>query len=247
MCPICEDIRQYVPRQGQKWVTFETLQLEHRNAFQYEGSGLLGIGSAPPFAIGQRALLVRAASGNVLWDCVSLMDAATRDVMEALGGVSAIAISHPHYYSGMVEWSRALGHVPVYLHEDDREWVMYPDPAIRLWSGETCGLADGITLVRCGGHFRGATVLHWASGADGRGAILSGDVLQVTEDRKFVSFMYSYPNYIPLPAAQAHRIRAALEPFAFEEIYGAWWGRVVRPNGKAVLQASVQRYVDALL
>ena len=29
--------------------------------------------------------------------------------MNELGGIAAIAISHPHYYTSMVEWSRAFG------------------------------------------------------------------------------------------------------------------------------------------
>jgi glyoxylase-like metal-dependent hydrolase (beta-lactamase superfamily II)/DNA-directed RNA polymerase subunit RPC12/RpoP len=248
-CPVCEDARQYVPRSGQRWVTPSALRRDHRNAFQYEGPGLLGVGTVPSFAIGQRALLVRAAHGahgNVLWDCISLIDDATRDLVGGLGGLAAIAISHPHYYSGMVEWSRALGDVPVYLHEDDREWVMRPDPAVQFWSGETLALAEGLTLVRCGGHFPGGTVLHWSAGADGRGVLLSGDILQVTEDERHVSFMYSYPNLIPLPASRVERIAAALEPFAFEQIYGAWWGRVVRADGKRALEESARRYVNAV-
>ena len=245
-CPICEDARQYVPAAGQKWISSSDLQLEHRNAFQYEAPDLLGIGTTPSFAIGQRALLIRSASGNVLWDCVSLMDTATRDLITALGGVSAIAISHPHYYSGMVDWSRAFGGAPIYLHEADRQWVMRPDPAIRFWSGERFALADGITLIRCGGHFTGAAVLHWSAGAGGLGALLSGDVVQVIPDPRHVSFMYSYPNLIPLPAAQVEQIVATLEPFAFEELYGAWWGRVVRGDAHGVVRESGRRYIDAL-
>ena len=129
-------------------------------------------------------------------------------MVEALGGLAGIAISHPHYYTTMVEWSRAFGGVPIWLHEDEREWVMRPDPAVRFWRGETQALGDGLTLLRLGGHFQGAQVLHWAGGADGKGVVLAGDVLQVVQDRRFVSFMYSYPNYTPLPAATVRRHRA---------------------------------------
>ena len=142
----------------------------------------------------------------MLFDCISLIDDAAVRVVAALGGLSAIAISHPHYYSSMVEWSRAFGGVPIWLHADDRQWVMRPDPAIRFWEGEEQRLGPGLTLLRLGGHFAGAQVLHWAGGADGRGAVLAGDVLQVVMDRRFVSFMYSYPNYTPLPAATVQRI-----------------------------------------
>src|SRR5439155_9897580 len=134
--------------------------------------GLIGIGTEPKFGIGQRALLVRAPEGNVLWDCVSLVDDATVEAVRGLGGISALAISHPHYYSCMVEWSRAFGDAPVYLHESDRQWVVRDDDAIVFWHGETCALGDGLTIIRCGGHFDGASVLHWSAGADGRGALL---------------------------------------------------------------------------
>ena len=110
------------------------------------------------------------------------------EMINALGGLSAIAISHPHYYSSMVEWSRAFGEVPVYLHERDQQWVKRPDQVIQSWSGESKTLHDGLTLIRCGGHFDGGTVLHWGDGAEGQGALLSGDIVQVVADRKSVSF-----------------------------------------------------------
>ncbi len=148
----------------------------------------------------------------MLWDCIALLDEATEDVVRALGGLRAVAVSHPHYYTTMVEWARAFG-CPVYLHAADREWVMRPDPALRFWEGESLGLdevgVEGLTLVRCGGHFEGGAVLHWARGAEGRGALLTGDVVQVVPDRRWVSFMRSYPNLIPLDAGErrAHRRR----------------------------------------
>src|SRR5690606_11658126 len=137
----------------------------------------------------------------VLWDCIPLLDPALVEMVKGLGGVTAVAISHPHYYTSVVDWSRAFGGVPVYLHAADRRWVMRPDPAISFWDGDTKSLGDGLTLVRCGGHFDGGTVLHWQGGANGQGALLTGDIIQVVADRKHVSFMYSYPNYIPLSAA----------------------------------------------
>src|SRR5947209_13532059 len=153
----------------------------------------------PAFAIGQRALLVRHPDGNILWDCVSLVDDATVAIVTALGGLRAIAVSHPHYYSSVVEWSRAFGGVPVYLHAADRQWCMRPDEAIQYWQDDRLTLAEGVTLMRAGGHFPGGTLLHWAQAVEGRGALLTGDVIQVGADRRSVSFMYSYPNYIPLP------------------------------------------------
>ncbi|MFI5242952.1 MAG: MBL fold metallo-hydrolase, partial [Gemmatimonadales bacterium] len=161
-CAICEDERQYVPGTGQRWTTLDSLRATHRSAVTRLEPDLYGLGVEPRFAIGQRALLVRTPTGNVLWDCVALIDDALVDIVRSLGGLIAIAISHPHYYTTMVEWAHAFD-VPVLLHAADREWVMRPDSAIEFWEGETRALADGLTLIRCGGHFEGGTVLHWAA------------------------------------------------------------------------------------
>ena len=244
-CPVCDDERQYVGHDGQRWTTLGELRADHHNVIKPVEPALTGIGTHPTFAIGQRALLVQAPSGNVLWDCISLLDDPTVAAVRALGGVAAIAISHPHFYSAMVEWSRAFD-APVYLHADDRRWVMRPDPAIAFWEGETRHLGEGLTLIRCGGHFAGGTVLHWGAGAEGCGALLTGDTIQVVSDRRWVSFMYSYPNLIPLPAPAVRRIEAAVEPYAFDRIYGAWWDRVVASESKVAVARSAARYIAAL-
>jgi hypothetical protein len=238
-CRICEDPRQYVPPEGQRWTSVEELAREHRNAVRDE-AGLVGIGTEPRFAIGQRALLVPWGDANLLWDCVTLLDDATAEAVERRGGLRAIAISHPHYYSAMVDWAHRFG-CPVLLHEADREWIMRPDPAIELWSGETRELGDGLTLIRCGGHFAGGTVLHRDDGT-----LLSGDIVQVIPDRAHVSFMYSYPNLIPLPETEIRRIVTALEPFAYERILGAWWGTVIPAGGRAIVERSAERYISAI-
>jgi glyoxylase-like metal-dependent hydrolase (beta-lactamase superfamily II) len=243
VCAICEDERQYVKVTGQQWTALERMRLSNRNSIRWEESGLIGIGIDPPFAIGQRALLVRTPGGNVLWDCVPLLDPAIVEMVKALGGISAIAISHPHYYASMVEWSRAFGDVPIFLHAADRQWVMRPDKAIVFWEGETKSISEGVTLVRCGGHFDGGTVLHWNKGGVGKAALLTGDILQVVADRKHVSFMYSYPNHIPLSASAVERIIKAVEPFAYERVYGAFWDTVIVEDGKAAVIVSAERYL----
>lgn len=243
-CPVCEDERQYVGWGGQQWTTLAELRSTRANVVRPE-SGLIGILTEPAFAIGQRALLVPDPGYPLLWDCLTLIDDATVAAIRAAGGIRAVAVSHPHYYSAVVEWARAFD-VPVYLHAADRAWVMRPDPAIVLWEGDTFVLSDGITLIRCGGHFPGGTVLHWARGADGMGALLSGDVLQVGADRKSVSFMYSYPNYIPLGATAVRRIGTALASCRFEWIYGAFRDRNVLGRGNQVVRQSVERYLRAI-
>ena len=246
VCVICQDERQYVKATSQQWTTLERLRLTNRNSIKAKEPGLIGIGIDPPFAIGQRALFLRTPKGNILWDCLPLLDEAVVEAIKAMGGISSIAISHPHYYSSMVEWSRAFGGVPIYLHGSDRQWVMRPDKAIVFWDSETRSLGDGLTLIRCGGHFDGGSVLHWAAGAGGKGALLSGDIIQVVSDRKNVSFMYSYPNYIPLPASAIERIVKAVEPFSFDRVYGAFWDIVIWQDGKAVVQKSAERYLRAI-
>lgn len=245
-CPICQDERQYVGRDGQRWTTIEQLREAHHNRFEQQEPSLIGIGSEPSFALGQRALLVQTPEGNVLWDCISLVDDATVAQIQALGGLKAIAISHPHYYTSMVAWSEALGGVPIYLHADDREWVMRPSEAVQLWEGETLQLVDGVTLIRCGGHFAGSAVLHWAAGAEGRGVLLTGDTIHIVQDRRFVSFMRSYPNLIPLPASAVRRIVAKVEPFQFDRIYGAWWHLRILTEAKQVITTSAERYIRAI-
>ncbi len=248
-CPICQDERQYLPPGGQRWTTLEALRQTRRNSWRRLEPELYGVGTEPRFAIGQRALFMRTPGGNVLWDCIALLDDATADIVRALGGLAAIAISHPHYYTTMVEWAHAFD-CPVLLHAADREWVMRPDPALHFWDGDTRHPADvgvdGVTLIRCGGHFEGGTVLHWATGADGRGALLSGDIIQVVPDRRWVSFMRSYPNLIPLDAASVRRVVAAVEPYEYDRVYGAWWGMNVERDGKGAVERSAARYVEAM-
>jgi hypothetical protein len=244
-CPICEDERQFVGLQGQQWITLEQLRRTHRNTLFQEGDGIWGISTVPAFGIGQRALLVRTETGNILWDCVSLIDSDTVALIEALGGICAIAISHPHYYTSMIEWSRAFGGVPIYLHEDDREWVQRPDASITFWQGDTYPLERGLTLIRVGGHFPGFQVLHSAEAEKGQGALFSGDQPQVCPDRRYVSFMYSYPNFIPLDAASVRRIVSMLTPFSFTELYGAWPNFVVQGDAKEALRRSAERYLRA--
>ncbi len=157
-CPICEDERQYVGPGGQKWTTLDELRDGHHNIVKTIEPRLTGIGTHPDFASGQRALLVQTPAGNVLWDCITLLDEPTCAVVNALGGISAIAISHPHYYSSMVEWAHAFN-APVYLHAADRQWVMRPDPAVEFWDGETKELQRNVPRPRLGRVFGARSTL----------------------------------------------------------------------------------------
>lgn len=242
-CLICEDERQWVRWEGQAWTTPAEIAAGHGLDMR-EDVGVLGFGISPRFAIGQRALLAETPHGNVLWDCVSMVTDEAVTEIKRRGGLQAIAISHPHFYSAMVDWSRAFGGVPIHIHEADRQWIMRPDSAIRFWEGETLALNPSLTLVRCGGHFAGGQVMHWKR--QGGDALLAGDIVQVTPTRRRVSFMYSYPNQIPLNARTIRTIEAALAGFEFTDIYGGWWGNNVIGGARGVLAESVARYLAAI-
>ena len=240
-CPICLDERQYVGHDGQRWTSLPELAVDHENRIEEQEPGLLGIGTEPSFAIGQRALHV----DGLLWDCITLLDEETAEALHRAGGIHTIAISHPHYYSAMIDWAERFD-ARVLLHEADRQWVMRPSDRIELWSGERRRVSDELELVRLGGHFDGGTVCVWRAGADGRGALLSGDIVQVVADRDWVSFMYSFPNLIPLPAREIRRIRAIVETLEFDRVYGAWWPAIVAEDAKAKVLRSADRYLAAL-
>jgi glyoxylase-like metal-dependent hydrolase (beta-lactamase superfamily II) len=242
ICPICVDERQYIGWSGQRWTTLEKLQASHKIRWEMD-SGLQGIGITPTFGIDQRALLIPSDMGNILWECVSVVTSEALDHLRKLGGVKAIIISHPHFYSSMVEWSDALGQVPIILHEADRQWVQRPSPAIRYWTGDLHVLSSSISLVRCGGHFPGSTALHWNHG---RGTLFPGDALQVVADRRHVTFMYSYPNYIPMAPASIRSMRQRLEPFPFDDVFGFTWERNIRGGAKAAVADSFDRYLKAV-
>lgn len=246
VCLVCADDRQYVNASGQAWTTLDELREDHVNELREVEPGLTGIASKPQVAIGQRALWIEQPDGGVMWDCTPVITDEALAAIKAKGGIKAIAISHPHFYSTMVDWSRALGGVPIYLHEDNRDWVMRPDPAVEFWTGETKEIAAGITLVRVAGHFPGSTVLHWADGAEGRGVLMTGDSIMVVPDTRWVSFMYSFPNLIPMNAKGVERIVKAVKPFAYDRIYSGWWDRVLDHDAKAAMGRSADRYIAAI-
>lgn len=244
-CPICEDERQYVNPDGQQWTTLETLRADRKMLIEPVEPGLYRLRPEPRVGIGQYAHLVQTPNGNVLWDCVPFIDEATIEAINALGGIQAIAISHPHFHTAMVEWSRTFNDAPIYIHAGNRGDVVRPDTAIRYWEGETQPLMDGVTLIHCGGHFLGSSVLHWRDGAEGRGLLLTSDTIDVVADTRFVTFMYSYPNLIPMSASKVRRIVAAVEPFAFDRVYESF-GLVVNGDAKAKVKASADRYIRAI-
>lgn len=245
-CPICLDKRQYVRHGGQAWTSIAAMQKEgfHNTLRQLEPR-LTSIGTEPSFAIGQQARLIQTAKGNVLCEGTSFLDDESVAAVQQLGGIAAVAISHPHFYTSMVEWAERF-HAPIYLHEANRQWVMRPSERITYWSGDTYPLFDDLTLVRLGGHFPGSSVLHWAHAADGKGVLLTGDTIMVVPDREWVSFMWSYPNLIPLPASEVSRISKTILPYDFERLYSSWDDRLILKDANNAVKRSAERYIRAL-
>ncbi len=206
--------------------------------------GLSGIGVSPNLGVGQRALLISTPDGNLLWDPPAYIDAAAVAAVGAAGGLRAVSASHPHMYGAIAEWSRAFD-AEIVLPQADHGWLMRPDPAVREWSGSLAVL-PGVTLVQCGGHFPGSTVVHWAAGAGGRGALLTGDTIFVTPGADRVTFAWSAPNRLPLPEREVRRIVDALAPYAFHRIYAGWWSPVLRAGAKPLLARCADRYVAFL-
>jgi glyoxylase-like metal-dependent hydrolase (beta-lactamase superfamily II) len=137
-----------------------------------------------------------------------------------------------------VEWSRALGGVPVLVAEADAAWVQRPDAVVETWTGER-EVLPGVVLSQPGGHFPGSSVVHWP-GADGRGVLLSGDTIFANPDRT-ASFMRSYPNRIPLSGAVALRVAEHVARRPFDRLYNNFDG-VIPADALAVVQRSAARH-----
>ncbi len=247
-CPVCEDERQFVNWKGQAWLTREELTKHHKLIWR-EDLGIPGIGMEPSFAIGQRALLVREGDGCVLWDCVPLATSEAVEHVRSLGGLKAIAVSHPHFYGAVADWSEAFG------------------TARSPTGARFSAVCRSICMAMIANGSRGRTRRSFRGWVKAIGCPMTlflsvpADILPaapscigarlrkgavVAMDRRSLSFMYSYPNYIPLNTKSVRRIARAVAPLAFDRIYGAWWGRNIGADAKAAFDASVQRYIAAI-
>ncbi len=241
VCPICDDDRQWVPRNGQIWTTLADLSGSgHRIVLNEPEPSLFGVSAEPRVGIGQQAHLITSEAGSLLWDVPGYVDAdAAAQVLEH-GKVLAIAASHPHMFGLQVEWSRALGGVPVLVCEPLTQWVQRPDPAIVPWHGDY-EVGPGLTLHEVGGHFIGSSIAHWDAGADGHGVLFTSDSIHVNPDRETVTFLRSYPNRIPFSAAVVERVISQVEGQRFDRIYDNF-GRTIDQDAAAVIRRSADRY-----
>ncbi|MFI7482310.1 MBL fold metallo-hydrolase [Kocuria sp. M1R5S2] len=241
-CAICADDREDKLLEGPRWTTPDQLRdAGHETRVEELEPDLYGIRVVPRFGIGQRALLVRTPEGNLLWDPTGYLDRSAVERVRDLGGADCIVASHPHMYGVQIEWSRALGGIPVLVAEADRHWLQRSGPEVEYWTGRRRPL-PGLTLHTLGGHFPGSAVVHWPAGAQGRGVLLSGDTLFVNPDRRTVAFMRSYVNPYPLSAAVVERIAGAVGDLSFDRIY-ANTGGVIDTGAREAVHRSARRHV----
>lgn len=253
ICPICIDDRQHVPPCGQKWISRDDLKKNYQVSLQ-SMPGLSGGQSAPAtsvyrlkvdphFALNNRAILIKSKSGNILWDCIPVLDEAAIDSIKSMGGLKAIAISHPHYYSNMNDWAAAFD-CPIYVHHLDAEWVMDKGPHINYWQGDELSFFDGIRMIHTGGHFRGSCVLQ-VPDLSASGTIFCGDSLYIARSKKHTAVMYSYPNQIILPRADFAAFEKRMSAIQFDSLIGAFDHQELSGNARTIYESSMQGYKAA--
>ncbi|KAK2608878.1 hypothetical protein QQS21_002591 [Conoideocrella luteorostrata] len=255
-CKICDDPRQFVPPEGQTWTSLREMQLSKRftNEFRMDAyhTGVISILTQPQVAIGQRAILLCSPKGNVLWDCISYIDDDTIRRINDLGGIKAIVVSHPHYFSTTCEWGKAFD-CPVYLSAEDEGWLGRKTEHIKLWKEQSIDLLDGeFQAVKAGGHFPGSSVLLWKP----EKKLFVGDTVTVVPsgnhpDNRLpgkisFTFMWSYPNMIPLSPDEVLKVWKAIAPLDFEDAYTAFWTRDCRGLGRKRLLESAQIFVSMM-
>ena len=242
LCPICEDDRQWIPATGQQWTTRGNLEAEGYSITLTEREpGLFAIRVEPKLGIGQTCYLACTDSGNLLFDVPAYIDAEAVAAVRELGGVAAIAASHPHMFGAQLEWSAAFDDAPVFVCRADLEWVQRTGPAICPYFHETEPV-PGVRLRRVGGHFPGSAVAMW-TGSDGTGVMLSGDSIGPVPRSGWVSFMRSFPNYLPLSAAVVRRIAASVAELDFDRMYGNF-GQSIGTDAYSAVQTSAERYAE---
>lgn len=255
-CFICDDPRQFTPPSGQSFTDLSSLlsQNSHQNVFkQYQHDDRITfIYSEPKVGIGQRCALIRTPTGNILWDCITLLDEATKDRVNELGGIKAIVISHPHYYSTHLLWARAFN-CKVYLAAEDSKWLAQTDPERQVFipEGETetdILAGSGVKALKLGGHFPGSLVLLF----DGR--LFVADTLLTTPaglgswtrdamgtermghlgrpaGMNSFAFMWSIPNMIPLSPEEIEHMWGVLGGHEFKSTHGAFMGTDIEDEG----------------
>lgn len=228
--------RGHLPPHG-TWTTLEELATApHQTEHVDHGRGIHSLRRVPRFAIGHRSFLVQTGHGNLLWDSPGYLDDEIVELVADLGGISAVAASHPHMFGAQLSWSSEFGGVPVYVNALDKEWLPVVDPLIELWEGEAEPL-PGLRLVHVGGHMRGSAVALTADGT-----LLVGDTISGGLAENWVSFQRNFPKHIPLSAAVVRRIVDRLDPFDYDRLY-TLGGDEIDQDAKAVVRRAAETHI----
>lgn len=188
-CRICDDPRQYIPPTGQSFTTLSKLRSDPANYHltftpDEQDPSITSIKIDPPgVGIGQRAILISTPHGNILWDLVAYLDEDAVSQINKLGGLSAIVISHPHFYTTWKDWSATFNNVPVYLAEPDKSWLnrSLTDANVRFLTERHTPLVPDVTAIICGGHFPGSMCLHTAAGATKVPSLFHADTVSTAQ------------------------------------------------------------------
>jgi hypothetical protein len=245
-CAICRADARLESTERPTWTTLAEIHGRHTNLIQRVEPHLFSVRPIPALPLGQRALLLGTEHGNILWGCVTVIDDATVRMVRALGGLTAIVVSHPRHFSSVVEWSHAFRGAPIYVHATSRRWLMRPDPVVRYWEGKELSLPGNVTLVHVGSYAEGGTLLHWPAAACGRGALLTGDVLQVVRHRKRVGLLSSSQDLVPRSADGVWALVSALERFQYEALYDTWSDDGITHDARAIVLESASAYLRAI-
>ncbi|KAI5364823.1 Putative metallo-beta-lactamase, ribonuclease Z/Hydroxyacylglutathione hydrolase [Septoria linicola] len=241
-CKVCDDPRQYVLPTGQVFTTLGKLKDEGRKNVWWqlgqEGieARVWSVKTYPEFAIGDRAILIQTDAGNILWDLIPFIDQQIVERIVELGGLEAIVISHPHYYSTWADWSRTFN-CPVYVGKPDQNWlerVDTPGADVRFLTEHYSEIlpGSGAQAVLTGGHFPGSLLLYW------QGILFIADTIFTSPSamnpfpgkNRVISFTFfwSIPNRIPLHLDDISNIWRLVMPLDFHTCLGAFKGMDVR-------------------
>lgn len=172
-----QDPRQFVPPTGHSFTTLAQMRSKYSNRIEQDpfDERIWSIWTEPAFAIGQHAMLLQTPAGNVLWDCIAYLDQATVDFINSKGGLKAMVVSHPHFWTSHLDLAEEFNW-PLYLSAEESGWLCREDKAgrIRWITGLTQEILPGFTAVKLGGHFPGSLVLHWEDN------IFTADTIAVT-------------------------------------------------------------------
>lgn len=120
------------------WTTLaELAAAPHRTVHVDHGRGVHSLRREPRFAIGHRSFVVQTRHGNLLWDAPRYIDEGIVGLVRDLGGVTAIAASHPHMFGAQLNWSEEFGGAPVYVPSMRRCHLRWCAASSTGWSRST--------------------------------------------------------------------------------------------------------------